>query len=150
MQKNIIALFAGIIFGIGLAISQMINPNKVIGFLDWFGHWDPTLLFVMLGAVTVTFIGYRLSFLLRKPLIEKQFSLPSNTKIDCQLLFGSSLFGIGWGITGYCPGPAIANLTANFYDAGVFIIGLISGFLVTHFISKNKNRFKASAESNIS
>jgi len=103
--------FAGFLFGAGLTVSQMVNPSKVIAFLDITGEWDPSLAFVMGGALLVTFIGYR--FILRSttPLFENSFRLPTRKDIDAPLLYGSALFGIGWGVAGLCPGPALASLS---------------------------------------
>ena len=110
MKKNIAALIAGLLFGLGLAISQMTNPAKVLNFLDITGTWDPTLAFVMGGAVLVTLISFRFILKQDRPLFEGQFHLPTRSDIDGRLLGGAALFGIGWGLAGYCPGPGIAAL----------------------------------------
>ncbi len=117
MNQNIAALVAGILFGIGLAVSQMINPAKVIGFLDIFGRWDPSLVLVMAGAVVVAFVGFRLVQSRSAPLFGKRFELPTRRDLDSRLIGGAAIFGIGWGLTGFCPGPAIASLA--FGDSGV-------------------------------
>ena len=131
-MKSIIGLLCGIIFGAGLTVSQMVNPLKVVNFLDIFGHWDPSLAFVMMGALTVFGIGY---FLFLKPRTHaingEDMPLIPKGAIDRQLLVGASLFGIGWGLTGICPGPGIANLGSLNPDilvfVGVMTIGLIIG-----------------------
>lgn len=110
MYRNISGLVVGILFGLGLAASGMTNTAKVIGFLDFFGQWDADLLFVMGSAVIVTFIGFRLVLKRDAPLFDSSFSLPTNTKLDPKLIIGAAIFGIGWGLYGYCPGPAIASL----------------------------------------
>ena len=107
---NISALVCGLLFGLGLAASGMTDPAKVIGFLDIFGSWDPDLLFVMGSAVVTTAISFRFVLKKDKPFFASVFSLPTAAGLDKRLLVGASLFGIGWGLYGYCPGPAIASL----------------------------------------
>ncbi|WP_119393830.1 DUF6691 family protein [Salinibius halmophilus] len=106
-MKNLIALIAGVIFGFGLAVSKMLEPQKVIGFLDVTGQWDPTLGLVMVGALIVMTIAHQLSKDMRKPLYGEYFRFPTKQKIDAPLIAGAAIFGIGWGIGGFCPGPAI-------------------------------------------
>ena len=108
MIKIVVNLFSEILFGIGLAVSGMLNPFKVQSFLDFFGAWDPSLAFVMLGAIVTTTVGYRFIFKLQTPLFSDQFFLPLKKDIDLKLLSGSALFGVGWGVGGLCPGPSIA------------------------------------------
>lgn len=129
MGKNITALIAGLIFGLGLTISQMINPAKVIGFLDVFGGWDPSLAFVMGGAVLVTSTGFRLVWKKRRPIFEPAFEIPSNRKIDTRLGAGAVLFGLGWGVVGLCPGPAIAGLAVGGLPVIVFVIAMAAGMV---------------------
>ncbi len=136
MMKYLSALLAGLIFGIGLTLSQMTNPEKVLGFLDWFGQWDATLVFVMGGAVITTLMGYPLIFKSAKPLAAQVFDVPTSTIITKQLVMGSALFGIGWGISGYCPGPALANFVINTHEAVLFMVAMLVGFVVTKAISK--------------
>ena len=104
------ALVSGLVFGLGLAVSGMMNPAKVIGFLDVTGDWDPTLAFVMVGALLVAIPAYRLVPRRGRPVLEERFSLPKKRTIDAPLLGGSALFGVGWGLVGFCVGPAIAAL----------------------------------------
>jgi uncharacterized membrane protein YedE/YeeE len=127
MPRLLISLVAGLIFGIGLALSGMSNPLKVLGFLDLAGDWDPSLLFVLGGAVGVTVIAFRLILRRTAPVLEENFHLPSTTAIDRPLLIGALLFGIGWGIAGYCPGPAIALLAAPGPEALIFLPALMLG-----------------------
>ena len=111
MLKYISSAIAGGVFGFGIAISGMANPAKVLNFFDIFGTWDPSLVFVMGGAMITALIGYRLVFGVQKrPLFEGSFSLPSAKQIDRRLILGSIVFGIGWGIAGFCPGGAIPTL----------------------------------------
>ena len=130
-KTNIVALFAGVLFGVGLSLSQMINPQKVLAFLDVFGNWDPSLALVMGGALAVTIPAYYLILRDPAPAIAKKFYLPDKSAIDMPLALGAALFGIGWGIAGYCPGPAIAALSINWQEAVPFLIALAAGGFVT-------------------
>jgi len=127
MKNGIVSIFAGALFGIGLALSGMTDTSKVIGFLDLFGAWDPTLIFVMGFGVATTFLSFK--FILRSPhpLISDRFYLPTTTDIDYRLITGSALFGIGWGLYGYCPGPAIASLTYGQSSSFIFVTALVVG-----------------------
>lgn len=129
MGKNLSALIAGLIFGIGLTISQMVNPAKVLGFLDLFGNWDPSLAFVMGAALVVTAIGYRLVWMRPRPVFEERFQVPGNRKVDARLAIGAVLFGVGWGLVGLCPGPAIAAITIGGGPALIFLGAMIAGVL---------------------
>jgi len=130
MARNISTAIAGLLFGIGLAVSGMTHPDKVLGFLDVAGAWDPSLLLVLGGAVGVTVIAFR--FILRRPapVLEQSFSLPTLREIDGPLVVGATLFGIGWGISGYCPGPAFASLAAPNWETWVFIPAVLLGAFV--------------------
>ena len=128
MKKIFIALLSGIIFGLGLSLSQMTNPNKVINFLDITGQWDPSLAFVMIGALLVSFIAFRVVLKRADPILEEGFHLSKRTDIDKQLLAGAAIFGVGWGISGYCPGPAVANLGVGSFEALVMVVSIYSGF----------------------
>lgn len=130
MFKIMVNFFSGILFGIGLAISGMLNPYKVQSFLDFFGSWDPSLAFVMIAAIATTSIGYRFIFKLPKPLFSDQFFLPLKKDIDQKLLVGSALFGIGWGVGGLCPGPSIALFLNSPYPLIIFVISMFSGIWV--------------------
>lgn len=130
-MKNLTALFAGLVFGLGIAISGMANPAKVLNFFDIAGTWDPSLIFVMGGALLTTMIGYRIVFGARsKPLFEPSFSLPQNRQIDRNLVGGSALFGVGWGIAGFCPGGAIPALGFGGTETLFFVASLIGGMLI--------------------
>lgn len=134
MSKNIAALFSGLVFGFGLAVSHMVEPTKVLAFLDVAGRWDPSLLLVMFGAVVVTFIAYRLISRRPKPLLASKFFLPTKSELDRPLLFGAAIFGIGWGMAGYCPGPAIAALGLGTWEAPVFVAALAAGSLAYRWL----------------
>ncbi|HSD11361.1 MAG TPA: YeeE/YedE family protein [Candidatus Binatia bacterium] len=127
MQRASASLLAGVLFGAGLTISRMVNPAKVIGFLDFFGRWDPSLAFVMGSALVVTFACFR--FILRRPhpLFALEFRVPSARRIDSRLIGGSALFGIGWGLAGYCPGPAVASLAYGRWQSATFVLAMIVG-----------------------
>lgn len=109
-MKLVMACAAGLLLGLGLSLGGMTQPAVVLGFLDWFGAWNPRLLFVMAGAVLTTAIGYRLVMRRDQPLLEATFKLPAARQIDRRLIIGAALFGIGWGMAGYCPGPALASI----------------------------------------
>ncbi|MFC7292672.1 DUF6691 family protein [Hirschia litorea] len=140
MSKHISGLFAGLIFGLGLTISQMTNPEKVISFLDIFGEWDPSLAFVMGGAVITSFIGYRLVWRRKTPLFDTQFQIPKNTSIDPKLAIGATLFGIGWGLVGLCPGPAIAGLLIGGKNILIFLAAMIAGMVVFEIYNRSAIR----------
>lgn len=127
MLRNITALLAGILFGLGLSVSQMVNPQKVIGFLDLFGNWDPSLLFVMGSALVVTTVGFRFAISRPTPVLDSEFQIPTNQKIDRRLAIGSVLFGMGWGLVGLCPGPAIAALSIGGAPVLVFFVAMGAG-----------------------
>ena len=119
-------LLAGTVFGSGLVISGMTNPRKVMAFLDLFGQWDPSLLVTMGAAVLVTFAGYRW-VLQRGPLLEEKLHLPTKTLVDRRLLFGAAIFGTGWGLAGFCPGPALTGLGSGVMEPVIFIVAMICG-----------------------
>lgn len=127
MKLALAAFSCGIIFGLGLAISEMINPSRVIGFLDITGNWDLTLLLVMGSALAVTIVGFPLIIRRAHPLLTETFHLPTRADIDLSLLGGAVLFGIGWGIAGLCPGPAIAGLASLSPSIFMFVAAMIIG-----------------------
>lgn len=127
MGKHISALLAGLVFGLGLTISQMVNPEKVRAFLDIFGNWDPSLAFVMGTALLVTAIGYRLVWTRKRPVFADRFQLSANRKIDARLASGAILLGAGWGLVGLCPGPALAAITIGEAPAFIFLGAMIAG-----------------------
>ena len=129
-MRALSALIAGLIFGLGLTISGMINPAKIIAFLDVAGGWDPSLLVVMASALAVSFAGYRVALAREKPLFEQRFQLPGKTAIDRPLLVGSALFGAGWGLSGLCPGPAITAAALGDHEIYVFLAALLGGMLL--------------------
>lgn len=130
MLRHISALIAGLVFGLGLVISQMVNPAKVIDFLDILGDWDPSLAFVMGAALIVTAIGYRLAWRKPKPFAADGFQVPSNRTVDKNLAMGAILFGLGWGLVGLCPGPAIAALLIGGLPIVIFLGAMIGGMVM--------------------
>ncbi|MGC9526439.1 MAG: DUF6691 family protein [Limnospira sp.] len=127
LKQNVIVLISGLLFGFGLGLSQMIDRDRVLGFLDIVGLWDPTLIFVLGGAVGVTAIAFRFVLRLPHPLFSEKFYLPTRKDIDFPLIAGAALFGIGWGIAGYCPGPAITALILGILNPVLFLIAMIAG-----------------------
>lgn len=127
MKQAIAALIAGIVFGLGLAVSQMINPAKVLGFLDVAGDWDPSLAFVMAGGLAVTFIGFRLIRGRAAPVFAPRFELPTRRELDRRLIGGAVVFGIGWGLVGFCPGPAFASLAFGLKESLIFVAAMVLG-----------------------
>lgn len=127
MNSILAAFVSGVIFAIGLAIGGMTKPAKVAGFLDFTGNWDPSLMFVMGGAVMTHAILYRLIRKRPTPLFTEAFAIPTRTDIDARLLGGAALFGIGWGLSGFCPGPAITSLASGQTPVLVFVAAMIGG-----------------------
>jgi len=127
MKQIISALAAGVLFGLGLTISQMINPAKVLAFLDVAGNWDPSLILVMGSGLVTAWIGYRFVLKREEPLFTASFQLPSNVDIDGRLITGAALFGIGWGLAGLCPGPALAALSTGAPQAYLFFLAMAVG-----------------------
>ena len=134
-MSKIISLISGIIFGVGLAISNMINPAKVLGFLNFFGQWDPSLIFVMIGAILTSAPFFFLFRKKNKPLFAETFLIPKTKNIDSKLIVGSSLFGVGWGLVGFCPGPAIASLALVNEYVIFFLISMFGGFFLTRLVN---------------
>ena len=136
MKSTLSALVAGLIFGAGGRLSEMVNPRRVQGFLDVTGNWDPTLVFVMGGALLVTGVGYKIIFSREKPLFSATFYVPTNRVIDAKLIIGAVLFGAGWGLSGFCPGPAIVGASTFNKDILVFMAALIVGMKAFEFVEK--------------
>lgn len=138
MNQIVACLVAGLLFGIGLALSNMIDPNKVLDFLDVSGNWDPSLAFVMIGALSITFVAFRIIPKRATPLFDTKFRLSTSTDIDRPLLLGSVLFGVGWGLVGFCPGPALAIIGMGLLDPAIFVFSMIAGFVVQRYFYEKK------------
>lgn len=121
---------AGLLFGLGLALSGMIDPARVLGFLDVAGHWDPALVFVLLGATSVSAASYALMRRMSHPLFAPRFEVPRAAPIDARLLGGAALFGVGWGLSGFCPGPALASLVLLQPGSLVFVAAMLAGMVL--------------------
>ncbi|MBW0368044.1 YeeE/YedE family protein [Ensifer adhaerens] len=127
------AIVCGLLFGAGLVVSDMINPARVRAFLDVFGNWDPSLAFVMGGALIPSTLAYVVRNRWQAPLFDDQFHVPPKTGPDARLVAGAVLFGVGWGMVGLCPGPAIAALTTGRWQAGLFVGAMLTGMIVYRF-----------------
>jgi uncharacterized membrane protein YedE/YeeE len=126
--------FCGLVFGTGLAISGMMNPEKVLNFLDIGGEWDPSLAFVMASALGVNSIAWRLTAKRERPVLEAEFLLPSRGVIDRRLVVGAALFGMGWGLVGLCPGPALANMGQAGVSLYLFVASMVAGILLYRWV----------------
>ena len=131
-----VALAAGLVFGLGLSLSGMLDPARVRGFLDVTGDWDPTLVFVLGGAVGVAALGTMLARRLARPALAETFQVPASRRIDAPLIGGALLFGIGWGLSGFCPGPAVANLSSGAVPVVVFVAAMLAGMAAQHHATK--------------
>jgi hypothetical protein len=134
MREILPALVTGFLFGLGLCLSGMTSPDVVLGFLDIAGDWNPTLIFVMAGGVMVTFLGYRLLVPKSRPIWGAAFSLPAAKAIDVPLLAGAALFGVGWGLAGYCPGPAVVSLASGRPAVFVFVLAMLAGMILVRWM----------------
>src|SRR3990167_8933169 len=146
MKRELSALAAGTLFGAGLAAAGMTDPRKVLAFLDLLGDWDPTLVFVMGAAVAVTLLSFR--FVLRRPapLFDASFHLPTRRDIDYRLVVGSLLFGVGWGLFGYCPGPAIGGLVYAHAETFIFVGAMLVGVFIERAVRGGVGGLPSSAE----
>jgi uncharacterized membrane protein YedE/YeeE len=136
MKSTLVSFLSGLTFALGLGISGMTRPVKVIGFLDFFGAWDASLAFVMLGAIAVYFVAYRLSLSMRSPVLAPGFSIPKRTDLDSRLFVGAALFGAGWGLGGFCPGPAITSLASGASPVAVFVAAMAVGIYLHGWLAK--------------
>jgi hypothetical protein len=136
MKDLAVGLLLGALFGLGLALAGMTDPAVVLGFLDPLGEWNPALAFVMAGALIVTFVLFRLARRQSEPLAAARFHWPTATAIDARLLGGAALFGLGWGLAGYCPGPALASLSAGQPGTLVFVGAMLAGMVIVRALSQ--------------
>ena len=137
-MKLLIAYLSGLIFGVGLIVSGMTNPKKVIGFLDLFGNWDPSLMLVMGAAIPITFIAFRWLEKKQATVFNEPIHLPGKKHIDLPLIGGSVLFGVGWALAGYCPGPAVVSLGLGSEDVMYFFIAMVVGMKLVESIPKKQ------------
>lgn len=145
MGRLLSAAAIGLVFGIGIVFSGMANPAKVLNFFDLFGTWDPSLIFVMGSALLVTFVGYRLVLRRPAPIFDRTFHLPTKRDLDAPLIAGSALFGIGWGIAGFCPGGAIPALGSGEPSPIIFVAAMVVGILVATALKASLSRRQALA-----
>lgn len=137
-MKALASFSAGVLFAIGLGISGMTQPSKVTGFLDLFGAWDPSLALVMVGAVAVHFVLYRVITRHATPLFDTRFHLPTRKDLDARLVVGSSLFGIGWALGGYCPGPGLVSAASGLLPAVVFVLSMAAGMKLEQLLGARR------------
>ena len=138
MKYNIASLLAGLIFGLGLIVSGMANPEKVLGFLDIAGAWDPSLAFVMAGAIIVGVVAFTVARKRTLSFLGFNMTLPANNRIEKRLIIGSMMFGIGWGIAGFCPGPALVALGAGEAKGVVFVASMVAGMVIFELFERRK------------
>ncbi len=136
-MKNVLALISGLVFGFGLILSGMANPAKVIGFLDIAGSWDPSLAFVMGGAIAIGFFAFRYAETRDTTFSGEELNLPRNNTIDKRLIGGSLVFGAGWGLGGFCPGPGLVSLGMGYSGGIIFALSMVVGMLAFELIQKN-------------
>ena len=139
-MRELAALVCGVVFGAGLLVSGMTNPAKVLGFLDLAGRWDPPLAFVMGGALAVNAAAWALTRRREAPLFAAAFALPAERRIDRRLLAGAALFGVGWGLVGLCPGPALAGLLRGQLPVYVFVLTLVAGIAAAQLYTRPGRR----------
>jgi uncharacterized protein len=136
---NLVAIVGGALFGAGVCISGMVRPSKVIGFLDLGGAWDPSLLVVMGSALAVSIIAWRIVAKLRTPMFGTAFPPPASTRVDLRLIGGAAVFGVGWGLSGYCPGPALVSLVSGVPAVLVFCAAMLAAMFVVEFRDRSSN-----------
>ena len=144
-MRFLTTLFAGLLFGTGLILSGMANPKKVQNFLDIFGSWDPSLAFVMGGAIAITMPGFWLVIRRPHPFFDNVFHLPTYKTIDARLISGSAIFGVGWGFSGFCPGPAVTALPIAANGTLVFVVTMIIGMFLAKYFGNLVDRLDAHA-----
>lgn len=143
MKNTIVSFAAGLIFAIGLGVAGMTQPAKVVNFLDLTGSWDPSLAFVMLGAIAVHFVAYRMVPRMGSPLFSERFGIPTRRDIDPRLVGGAALFGMGWGLGGFCPGPALVSVTGGMSMAILFVGAMLVGMAAFEIVNRQLQRQSA-------
>lgn len=140
VKNNVVGFAAGLLFAVGLAVSGMTQPSKVVGFLDFFGNWDPSLMLVMGGAITVHLVLFRLILKRKSPLFAESFQIPSRRDLTPQLIGGSALFGIGWGLGGFCPGPGLASFPTFGLEALTFVGTMTLGMFAYQIFERARSK----------
>ena len=138
-MRTAVSFICGIVFALGLGISGMTQPSKVIGFLDFAGAWDASLAFVMVGGIGVFFLAYQMSLRMGAPLLAAEFAIPKRTDLDARLILGAAIFGAGWGLGGFCPGPAITSLASGAPPVFVFVASMAAGIYL-HAVMPSPSR----------
>jgi uncharacterized membrane protein YedE/YeeE len=133
VRSTVAAFVAGTLFGLGLTVSRMIDPAKVLGFLDVTGSWDPSLALVMVGALAVMAIAYRIAGSRTGPILSGAFRIPSRRDVDSRLVTGAVIFGVGWGLVGFCPGPAVSGLALGRHEVYVFVVAMLAGMALQRY-----------------
>ena len=146
-MRTVAALASGLLFGMGLAMSGMLDPARVLGFLDFAGAWDPSLAFVLGGAVFVSMAGTRLAWRMPRPALAAKFDIPLSRRIDARLIGGSAMFGTGWGLAGFCPGPALATVPLGIPMALLFVAAMLVGMWCFGIIDRGVRTDEAEAAS---
>jgi len=148
-MKSVISLLTGIMFGAGLCISGMVNPASVIGFLDVSGSWDPSLALVLAGGLTVMFVANLIAKKMNRPVYAEYWRLPTKDRLDVQLILGSAVFGIGWGVGGFCPGPALTSIAYSnstlLLGVAAYIMGVVISLIIKSILSTRNDRSVANA-----
>jgi uncharacterized membrane protein YedE/YeeE len=137
-MRALAAFVAGLVFGLGLIVSGMADPSKVLGFLDIAGKWDPSLAFVMVGAIGVSLVAFRVAGKRAGPLLGGAFHLPTAKQIDRRLVVGSLVFGVGWGLAGFCPAPAVVAYGAGYFKAVVFVLAMLAGMAIYELLERGR------------
>ncbi len=138
MKSALASFVVGLIFALGLGVGGMTQPGKVVGFLDIFGNWDPSLIFVMVGALIVHSVLYRIIRKRNSPLLSEKFHIPTRRDIDKDLAIGAALFGIGWGLAGFCPAPAITSMASLNLKPFIFVASMLLGMTIFQLVKKSK------------
>ncbi|MGK5090405.1 DUF6691 family protein [Deltaproteobacteria bacterium TL4] len=146
MKVSLVSFFSGVCFSVGLSLGGMTQPEKIISFLDVTGTWDPSLLFVMVGAIVVYSVVYHYAIKQPSPFFSDHFSLPTLKKVDSSLVLGSALFGVGWGVSGFCPGPALASIVVGTPQVLVFVLFMAVGMYLAWFFKKGKTQPQIDAD----
>jgi uncharacterized protein len=140
---TLVQFFLGLVFGLGLVLAGMSNPAKVLNFLDFAGMrtgtWDASLAFVLMGAIAVTFPGYRLALRKDRPVFDTEFHLPATQSLDARIFVGPAIFGIGWGVAGFCPGPAFTSLASGLPQAFLFVAAMLGGMSAARWLAKPRS-----------